>query len=103
MNPVVREAMLKTGSNWMEAHKRPGLTKRKQRNLHTPESMAKKEATFNLKMEARLAKLPLEERGKARRKTLKQREATARWRTAHKSDADGLEQFATKGVGELEH
>jgi group I intron endonuclease len=84
--PEVRARMLQPGSKWMESHKRPGVTKRKQRNLHTAESMAKKEATFNRKLEERLAKLPWHKRDKARDKALLQREATRRWRTAHKGD-----------------
>ena len=94
--PEVRARMLQPGSKWMECHKRPGVTKRKQCNLHTPESMTKKEATFNRKLEERLAKLPWHERDKARDKAMRQREATRRWRTAHESNGDALEQLAAQ-------
>lgn len=101
--PHVREAMQQPGSKWMEAHKRPGVTANKQRNLHSDETMAKKKATFDAKLEARLAELSPEDREKKREKALKQREASARWRTAHKSDGKRLEELPTERISQIEH
>ena len=101
--PHVRKAMQQPGSKWMESHKRPGVTARKQRNIHSAEAMAKKKATFDTKFEARLAKLPPEDREKCRQKALKQREATARWRTAHECDGKRLKKLSAERVSQVEH